>query len=52
MTYEQLANLIRDATMASLFAFLWWTERMDRKASEKRERETLRDLANCKAEEE
>jgi hypothetical protein len=51
MTFEQLSNLVRDASMGVIFAFLWWTERMDRKASEKREREILRERSGDKQEE-
>jgi hypothetical protein len=48
MSFEQIASLIRDASLAIIFAGLWWTERLDRKASEKRERDYLRQAADIK----
>lgn len=45
MSYAEITELVRTASVTVIFAFLWWTERMDRKAAEKRERDVLRDVA-------
>ena len=42
MSFEQWAELVRTGSITVIFAFLWWTERTDRRASEKRERDMLR----------
>jgi len=45
MSYAEITELVRTASVTVIFAFLWWTERMDRKSAEKRERDVLRDLS-------
>lgn len=42
MSFEQWAEIARTGSITLVFAFLWWTERADRRASEKRERDILR----------
>jgi hypothetical protein len=52
MTIEQLAEIIQSGQITVLLLFLWWFERADRKAAEKRERNVLRTIAEVTDEEE
>ena len=51
MTFEQYMEIARTGSVTLIFAFLWWTERVDRRASEKRERDILRVKADIPPEE-
>lgn len=41
MDWTLLEPIIRDASITIIFGFLWWFERVDRRAAEIRERELM-----------
>jgi len=41
MDWTILEPIIRDASITIIFGFLWWFERVDRRAAEIRERELM-----------
>jgi len=41
MEWDLLSGVIKDASITIIFGFLWWFERVDRRAAELRERELM-----------
>lgn len=42
--WTQIAEIVKSGSVTIIIAFLWWTERADRRAAEERERQLLRDF--------
>lgn len=51
MDVNSIMQVVQTASISIVMTWLWWTERADRREAERRERDTLRDVAGMKREE-